>query len=158
MTSLGTIPVCGCDFFSNQSTDRKNIPENPNFNFETVLQVDVTTTIPGERVRLDSMIETLIETFNAGTLYTSRLTFRFVRNGSELVQIDSHVINFVKPEGSSSVVIDTHNLTWTDVPPGPGTYTYMLEIRRGTGVFESNIAEVLVLARSIDAIVFPPSS
>ncbi|MFP3607024.1 hypothetical protein, partial [Paraburkholderia sp. SIMBA_053] len=139
-------------------TERLDIPENPSFTFQTILQVDITTTIPGERVRLDSMIETVIDTFNEGTLYTCRLTFRFTRTGDvQIIEADSHVINFVKPVGSSSVIIDTQNLTWTDIPPGPGTYTYSLEIRRGTGVFESNIDSVIVLARSMDAIVFPPS-
>lgn len=148
----------GSSYFFNQTTERVDIPENPGFTFQTILQVDVTTTIPGERVRLDSMIETLIDTFNAETLYTCRLTFRFTRTGDvQIIEADSHVINFVKPVGSSSVIIDIHNLTWTDIPPGPGTYTYSLEIRRGTGVFEFNIDRVLVLARSMDAIVFPPS-
>lgn len=148
----------GSSYFFNQTTERVDIPENPGFTFQTILQVDVTTTIPGERVRLDSMIETVIDTFNAETLYTCRLTFRFTRTGDvQIIEADSHVINFVKPVGSSSVIIDIHNLTWTDIPPGPGTYTYSLEIRRGTGVFEFNIDSVIVLARSMDAIVFPPS-
>ncbi|MGG0079697.1 Uncharacterized protein BCZB5J_03713 [Bacillus cereus] len=148
----------GSSYFFNQTTERVDIPENPGFTFQTILQVDVTTTIPGERVRLDSMIETVIDTFNEGTLYTCRLTFRFTRTGDvQIIEADSHVINFVKPVGSSSVIIDIHNLTWTDIPPGPGTYTYSLEIRRGTGVFEFNIDSVIVLARSMDAIVFPPS-
>ncbi|WP_422118202.1 exosporium leader peptide-containing protein (plasmid) [Bacillus thuringiensis] len=148
----------GSSYFFNQTTERVDIPENPGFTFQTILQVDVTTTIPGERVRLDSMIETVIDTFNAETLYTCRLTFRFTRTGDvPIIEADSHVINFVKPVGSSSVIIDIHNLTWTDIPPGPGTYTYSLEIRRGTGVFEFNIDSVIVLARSMDAIVFPPS-
>lgn len=148
----------GSSYFFNQTTERVDIPENPGFTFQTILQVDVTTTIPGERVRLDSMIETLIDTFNAETSYTCRLTFRFTRTGDvQIIEADSHVINFVKLVGSSSVIIDIHNLTWTDIPPGPGTHTYSLEIRRGTGVFEFNIDRVLVLARSMDAIVFPPS-
>ncbi|WP_255285262.1 exosporium leader peptide-containing protein [Bacillus cereus] len=148
----------GSSYFFNQTTESVDIPENPGFTFQTILQVDVTTTIPGERVRLDSMIETVIDTFNAETLYTCRLTFRFTRTGDvPIIEADSHVINFVKPVGSSSVIIDIHNLTWTDIPPGPGTYTYSLEIRRGTGVFEFNIDSVIVLARSMDAIVFPPS-
>lgn len=148
----------GSSYFFNQTTERVDIPENPGFTFQTILQVDVTTTIPGERVRLDSMIETLIDTFNAETSYTCRLTFRFTRTGDvPIIEADSHVINFVKLVGSSSVIIDIHNLTWTDIPPGPGTHTYSLEIRRGTGVFEFNIDRVLVLARSMDAIVFPPS-
>ncbi|MCQ6545617.1 exosporium leader peptide-containing protein [Bacillus wiedmannii] len=148
----------GSSYFFNQTTERVDIPENPGFTFQTILQVDVTTTIPGERVRLDSMIETVIDTFNEGTLYTCRLTFKFTRTGDvQIIEADSHVINFVKPVGSSSVIIDIHNLTWTDIPPGPGTYTYSLEIRRGTGVFEFNIDSVIVLARSMDAIVFPPS-
>ncbi|WP_422424970.1 collagen-like triple helix repeat-containing protein [Bacillus sp. PSXD-155] len=148
----------GSSYFFNQATERLDIPENPGFTFQTILQVEVTTNIPGERVRLDSMIETLIETFNEENVYTSRLTFRFTRTGGvQIIEADSHVINFVKPVGSSSVIIDIHNLTWTDLPPGPGTYNYSLEIRRGTGVFEFNIDRVLVLARSIDAIVFPPS-
>ncbi|WHY30912.1 exosporium leader peptide-containing protein [Bacillus wiedmannii] len=148
----------GSSYFFNQTTERVDIPENPGFTFQTILQVDVTTTIPGERVRLDSMIETVIDTFNEDTLYTCRLTFRFTRTGDvQIIEADSHVINFVKPVGSSSVIIDIHNLTWTDIPPGPGIYTYSLEIRRGTGVFEFNIDSVIVLARSMDAIVFPPS-
>lgn len=148
----------GSSYFFNQTTERLDIPENPGFTFQTILQVDVTTTVPGERVRLDSMIETLIETFSSETFYTSRLTFRFTRTGGvQIIEADSHIINFVKLEGFSSIIIDTQNLTWTDIPPGPGTYTYSLEIRRGTGVFESNIDRVLVLARSMDAIVFPPS-
>lgn len=148
----------GSSYFFNQTTERLDIPENPGFTFQTILQVDVTTTLPGERVRLDSMIETVIDTFNADTSYTCRLTFRFTRNGDvQIIEADSHVINFVKLVGSSSVIIDIHNLTWTDIPPGPGTYTYSLEIRRGTGVFEFNIDSVIVLARSMDAIVFPPA-
>jgi hypothetical protein len=148
----------GSTYFFNQTTERQDIPENPGFTFETILQVDVTTTELGERVRLDSMIETSIESFSSGTLYTSRLTFRFTRTGGgELIEADSHIGNFVKQEGNRSFIIDTHNLTCTDIPPGPDTYTYSLEIRRGTGVFEHNINRVIVLSRSIDAIVFPPS-
>lgn len=151
-------PGLGSSYFFNQTTERQDIPENPGFTFEPILQVDVTTTEIGERVRLDSMITTFIDTVSAGTLYSSRLTFRFTRTGGvELIATDSHIDNFVKPQGSRSFINDTHNLTWTDTPPGPGTYTYSLEIRRGTGAFEANIAQVIVLARSIDAIVFPPS-
>lgn len=151
-------PGLGSSYFFNQTAEGQVIPENPGFTFVPILQVDVTTTELGERVRLNSMIETLIETFNAGTLYTSRLTFRITRTGgAEIIATESHIRNFVKPVGSSSFIDDTHNLTWTDTPPDPGTYTYTLEIRRGTGVFEENIDRVLVLARSIDAIVFPPS-
>lgn len=159
MNNLGVRPICVCPLFSNQSNERMDIPENPNFSFIPVIQVDVTTTEIGERVRLDSMIQTHIQTFNAENLYTSRLTFRMTRNASvPLVETEAHVINFVKPVGSSSNIIDTHHINWVDTPPVPDTYTYTLEIRRGTGVFEFNIDEVIVTTRSIMATVHPSIS
>lgn len=38
----------GSSYFFNQTTERVDIPENPGFTFQTILQVDVTTTIPGK--------------------------------------------------------------------------------------------------------------
>lgn len=154
---MGIRPICECPLYSNQSNERVDIPENPGFIFIPLLDVNVTTTGNDDRVMLDSMLQTHIETFNPGNLYTSRLTFRITRNGVSIIETEAHVINFVKPVGSSSNIIDTHNINWVDIPPSPGDYTYSLEIRRGTGVFESNIAGVIVTARSIAATVYPPS-
>ncbi|MBM7094756.1 MULTISPECIES: hypothetical protein [Alteribacter] len=156
---MGIIPIMGCcPFFSNQSTENITLPLNPQFQFVPILSVDVTTTEDDERVRIDSMINSRISTFNAGSVYTSRLTFRIIRTGGvEIVETDWHMIDIAKPVGSGSVFRQNQNLTWTDTPPGPDTYTYTLQVRRGTGVFEGNIESVIVGVRSIDAIVFPPS-
>jgi len=154
---MGIRPVCCCPYFSNQATETMEIPEDPPFTFFDILQVDVTTTLPGERVRLGAMVEASYEAESAPTTYTSRLTFRLVRTGfGQLMEADWHVVGFVKPAGVTSVFRNIQNLAWTDIPGAPGTYTYILQIRRGAGVFEGNIESVSVRARHLDAIVFPP--
>lgn len=47
------------------------------------------------------------------------------------------------------------SLTWTDIPPDPGTYTYTIRLLR-VGV-ESNVTNINAMTRAINAIVFPPA-
>ena len=153
---MGNRPVC-CPYFFNQIAEFMEIPENPGFTFLDILQVDVTTTLPGQRVRLGAMVEAAFATESQPATYTCRLTFRLVRSGfGTLTEADWHLVDFPKPTGITTVFRNLQNLTWTDVPGPPGTYTYILQVRRGTGIFEGNIEDINVRARHLDAIVFPP--
>jgi hypothetical protein len=117
----------------------------------------VTTTVADERVRLDSMIETAITTGNPNS-YSFTLTFRILRAPStELTSVILTETNIQKVNNAITTIGDFPNLTWTDVPPGPGTFTYSIEILRSSSSTETNITGVTVGDRSLDAIVFPPA-
>ncbi|MBM6617803.1 hypothetical protein [Bacillus suaedaesalsae] len=144
---------CCPKYFFNQERLPIDIP--PGSPGVEIIQVSVTTVLPNERVRLDSMAYTSISTVGEGERYGYQLVYDLFRDTTVISEISLTHTNQVKQELTTAPFIeDTPNITWTDVPGLPGTYIYRIIVQRlGT---EENIADVTVFDRSIDAIVFPP--
>ncbi|MBT2689237.1 hypothetical protein J7I93_13675 [Bacillus sp. ISL-47] len=153
------LPGPGSTYFFNQERGDLSIPPGV-ITYTPLIEVEVMTTAPGERVKIDSMFETIIIT---GLLdrYSYIEFFRLVREGptgSFNILTDTVLVetNKVKISGDGSRITSFPSITWTDTPPNPGVNTYRIEMIRGS-LDERNIASVTVQDRSITAIVFPPS-
>jgi hypothetical protein len=144
---------CCPSYFFNQN--EQGIPQVPLETATEVIAVPVTTTLPGDRVRIDSMLATRILTNDAGTDYGYNLLYTLFRDAQLLTAVVFSATAQVKQPGENASESDAPNITWTDVPPGPGTFNYRIEIFR-RAFQEENLLAVQVLSRSIDAIVFPP--
>jgi hypothetical protein len=152
---MGIIPINCCPaYFFNQNLTTLTIP--PGVATE-VIQVVVTTQEVGDRVRIDSMIETIIAAGSAAAIYSYNIIYRLFRDTTQLTLIQKTETNKVKQADDITIISDALNITWTDVPPGPGTFTYRITVQRSLAG-EENILNVDVQDRSIDAIVFPPTN
>jgi hypothetical protein len=143
---------CCPSYFFNQNNVTSIILQ-PNTPVD-VITVTVTTNLPGERVRIDSMVETTVITTAIGGIYGYNVSYNLFRDNVFLANVSFVETQQVK-QIESAVIVGSTNITWTDVPPGPGTFTYRLEGIRVSAV-EENIERIQILDRSIDAIVFPP--
>jgi hypothetical protein len=146
------IRICCPSYFNNQINNIIEILPNTPTN---VIALTVTTEAPGERVRIDSMVDTTIVT-EAASVYGFAILYTLFRDTTPLVTVQLFQTNQVKRAGESATISDFPNITWTDVPPLPGTYTYRIEVQRSAVVQEENIFAVNVADRTLDAIVFPP--
>ena len=146
----------GAKYFFTESQTPIAVPLS---NFQAILSLAVTTTQPGEIVRIDSMIETIINTIttSGNQTYSYNIIFRLIRDTSTnlLTEVQLAERNMAKPSGTQTI-IDFPNITWTDTPPGPGTYFYHIVASRGT--VDLNIDTVTLGDRQMDAIVFPPTN
>lgn len=148
----GTRKICCPSYFFNQNLSP--LPLQPDTPVD-VITVTVTTTLPAERVRIDSMVETQVITNENGAIYGYNVNYNLFRDNVFLASVAFIETNQVKQLGELAVTFGSTNITWTDVPLVPGTFTYRIEANRVSAV-EENISALQVLDRSIDAIVFPP--
>ena len=146
------IRICCPSYFFNQINNGIEIPRNTPTN---VIALTVTTEAPGERVRIDSMVDTIIVADTA-SVYGFSILYTLFRDTTPLVTVRFFQNSQVKRANETAAISDCPNITWTDVPPLPGTYTYRIEVQRSPFVQDENISTVDVADRSLDAIVFPP--
>lgn len=158
--SCGCRVPCNCNiqpkraeprYYFNQSDEMLTIPaDTPTRAIELV----VTTTLPNEPVKLDAMLETFILTEN-DPYYSFIVEFSLLRGTTPLTSESYAMINQVGKSESEKTIINTIKITWTDIVPLPGTYTYVIEVNHIT-LPEQNITSVEVQDRSLTAITFPP--
>ena len=148
---MGIRKNCCPSYFFNQFNTGVLVPPPPNMPVD-VIEVDVITETMNERVRIDSMLFAFIFSNSEGDTYGFQIAFRLSRDDTELALVALTNLAQVKQAGFVAFNDDTVNITWTDIPGAPGTYTYRITAER---LVEENISAVNVGTRSIDAIVFP---
>jgi len=122
---------------------------------ETVLTLPVTTTIDGQRVKIDSMVNLAVTT-EGEDRFGFRVVYSLFRDADLLVSIFVSGIDYSAPADLLLGVYEyAASLTWTDIPPDPDTYTYTIRLIR-VGI-ESNVTTINAMTRAINAIVFPPA-
>ncbi|MEX6701636.1 hypothetical protein ABS315_18725 [Peribacillus frigoritolerans] len=105
----------GSQYFFNQTTVA--LPIVSIGVFVPVIQLAVTTTFLGERVRVDSIISLNISVGNAST-YSYNYTFSILRApATELMRVTFTETNMEKVGGVGSAIADVLNFTWTNIPP-----------------------------------------
>lgn len=118
----------------------------------TLLTLPVTTTVANQLVKLDSTVNITYTTDSQGTLYTINCVFEFYRNATLLATVDFQR-TYQKPDLSTETDSIQPNLTWVDIPPGPGVTNYSMVIRSSG---QTNVLSLDAETRAINAIVFPP--
>ncbi|KMJ59053.1 hypothetical protein AB685_08270 [Bacillus sp. LL01] len=118
------------------------------------IELDITTFLPNETVKLDAMIEAFILTENDPN-YSFIVEFSLLRETTPLTSESFALINQMGKSECEKTIINTTKITWTDIVPLPGTYTYFIEVNHIT-LPEQHIASVEVQDRSLTAITFPP--
>ncbi|MDN4608221.1 hypothetical protein [Sporosarcina highlanderae] len=152
---MGVIKNCCPDYFFNKISPTTNFPIPPGGVPVDLIQVTVTTEETNDRVRIDSMLSVIIVTGTDG-VSGFNVPFRLFRDNTQIATISLTQTGQLKQTGVQSQILDAPNITWTDVPGLPGTYTYRITGERRGG--EENILSVSVNNRQIDAIVFPPEN
>ncbi|MBS4207058.1 hypothetical protein [Bacillus sp. FJAT-50079] len=144
----------GCPrYYFDQTFDTLTLqPDTP----VVVLAVDVTTNFSGERVKLDSMINTIVRAGNTTDHYSYVIRFDLRRDDEILTSFLVGEINKAKFSVELGAVNDlVVPVTWTDLPPSSGTFSYNIQATREGNDVENNIDFILFQDRSINAIVFP---
>jgi hypothetical protein len=145
---MGIRMNCCPSYFFNQTESTIALTESE----VDLITLPVTTETVGERVRIDSMLFTFLQTLVTGDRFGYQLVYRLLRDNDLLTEILGSQRNISKPMGELATINSVSPLTWTDIPPTPGTYTYRIT---GT-IFETiNLGFSANFVRSIDAIVFP---
>lgn len=158
--SCGCRVPCNCDllpksveprYYFNQSDEMLAIlADTPT----QAIEIEVTTYLPNEIVKLDAMLEAFILTEN-DPYYSFIVEFSLLRGTTPLTSESFAMINQVGKSESEKTIINTTKIIWTDIVPLPGTYTYVIEVNHIT-LPEQHIASVEVQDRSLTATTFPP--
>jgi hypothetical protein len=145
-------PAQGVTLFSTQENNRVIIPSNGLT--VSVLTLEVTTTEENQRVKLDAMIETIIQVVSPNvSTYSFDLRMDLRRSATILTDVRLQGI-YIRPAPNQQIEYLWHpNFTWVDVPGLPGTYSYFVDVTQITGLNETSIVE----SRALTAIVFPPA-
>jgi hypothetical protein len=130
------------------------VPLNPNVS-TPVLELAVTTTAPGQRVKLDSMVDLALDTIDSANSFDFDVVYQLQRNSTPIVQLRLFADHYSKTVGDIGSFTYHPNLTWVDVPPvGAHTYSIVLTRQVVTG-FETNIQSIEAGTRALNAIVSP---
>lgn len=152
----GAIPVLFPDVPTSdqQSSTVVQLP----FMFSTnLLTLNVTTTQPNQRVKIDAFIETSLRPA-PGTNFSIAVNYTLRRGNQTLFRLSSEEL-FGLVDVFSGPVANLNNtiypnLTFIDVVPNPGTYTYTVAASvEGTPTSSASAG-----ARAIHAIVYPPGA
>ncbi|HBV85781.1 MAG TPA: hypothetical protein DEF42_03780 [Desulfosporosinus sp.] len=137
--------------FSTQENNRVIIPSNGLT--VPVLTLEVITTEQNQRVKLDAMIETIIQVVSPN-VSTYSFDLRMDLRRSATILTDERVQGiYIRPAPNQQIEYSWHpNFTWVDVPGPPGTYSYFVDVTQIAGLNETSIVE----SRALTAIVFPP--
>ncbi len=158
--SCGCRVPCNCEvqpkrmeprYYFNQADEMLVIPaDTPT----QAIELEVTTFLPNETVKLDAMLEAFILTENNPN-YSFIVEFSLIRGTTPLTSESFAMINQIGQSDVEKNIINTSKITWTDIVPLPGTYTYFIEVNHIT-LPEQHIASVEIQDRSLTAIVFSP--
>lgn len=122
-----------------------------------LLILEVTTTEPNQRVKLDAFVETA-HSSAAQPGYGFGVTYALRRNNQTLIQlISEELFALVGVVGVPQIILNHTNfprLTYIDVVPEPGTYTYTVAGRANANPG----SQVFAQSRAINAIVYPPGA
>ena len=119
----------------------------------TIMDVQVTTTEPNQRVKLDASMVFSVFALPTASFFQFSYTLILFRDNDALTAATQRG-NYVR-EVNDHVSYDWHpNFTFVDIPGAPGTYTYRV------AAFETapriNVTEITAGNRGLTATVFPP--
>lgn len=127
--------------------------------FTNLLEVNVTTTVPNQRVKIDAVVEVEYESVQFTEMFQSFVDINLNRSGVQLTGLDP--IRFVRIfdgiEANKRVTSTAFaTLTHVDVVAQPGMYNYTVD---GTVSFEFNPNDIIqIQTRGLNATVFPPAA
>ncbi|QFT90712.1 hypothetical protein FIU87_18870 [Bacillus sp. THAF10] len=161
--SCGCREACNCEtlppmqgkekYFFNQSDEMLTIlPDTPT----SAIEIEVTTHVPNSIVKLDSMFETFILT-GLESNFSFIVEFSLLRKTTPITSESFAMINQLGQPDCEKTIMNTTKITWTDIVPTPGTYTYLVEVNHIT-LPDQNIDSVEIQDRSLTAITFAPNS
>jgi hypothetical protein len=119
----------------------------------TIMDVQVTTTVPNERVKLDASMTVEVAALITQSFFQFGVQFLLLRNINPLT-VASQFGNYVRQINNQGFYDWHPNFTFVDIPGAPGTYTYRV------AVFEIeqriNVNQIIAANRGLTATVYPP--
>lgn len=136
----------------NQSISTIELPDSPSE--IDLLTLEVTTTDPNQRVKIDAFVETAYNSSLTG--YGFGVIYALRRDDQTLIQLVSEeqlaLVGVIVGPTINFNHTNFPRFTYIDVVPEPGTYTYTV----GGRVSGVPGAQAFAQARAINAIVYPP--
>ncbi|WP_078378842.1 hypothetical protein [Sutcliffiella halmapala] len=160
--SCGCRVPCNCDtspkskeprYYFSQTKQTIEIPADASVE---VLKLDVVIKLPLEKVKLDSVISTVVKTGEASE-YSFHTEFSLWRNDTLITTENYAAIKQLGQDTEIKTLMNTVYLSWTDFILTPGSYTYKVKARR-IETSETNIMEISANDRALNAIVFHAGS
>ncbi|ADI26811.1 hypothetical protein [Geobacillus sp. C56-T3] len=155
--------VCVCNgglfpqlFFTQSSTDLPITIPLTGTAVTEVLRLQPITTLSGDRVKLDSMVELELAVLALLTGVTlTGITYRLERstNGGVFTPIASLDVESLLPGlGIAANTTLFPNLTWVDTP-GVGTHVYRIVIETNGGILSTLLSSITAETRALNALV-----
>jgi len=121
-----------------------------------IMNVQVTTTLNNQRVKLDATLTTIILAMLTSSSFQYGIEYRLFRDTTQLT-FDSTIGNYLRNQSiSTTPTYSGHpNLTFVDIPGPAGTYNY--QIVANDIVPRINIDIILIQNRGLTATVYPPA-
>jgi hypothetical protein len=147
------IRICGCEIVGVQFRENEANISLPPGVATNVLTLTIEILEPNQVVKLDSMVNLIIETVS-GSAVRYLVQYNLNRDNGLLVSQlagDSFQQNNLQQNVAAPAI--TPNLTWLDVNPPLGIHNYTIELARFVAPQESGVVNITASTRALNAVI-----